>query len=144
MINASSSIFLLLLPVISYTQTRVDQVLESYKKDKDLQHATYSFCVQDASTGKVITEYNSEIALIPASTMKIMTTSAALGILGKDYTYKTHFYSSNTVDTATGKTYRNLLIKGSGDPSFNSSYFNDNDSVFLKDISFKLKKKFPG
>ncbi len=131
----------LLLTINTLAQSNLEIVLESYKKDKDLQHATYGFCVQDASTGKVIREYNSEIALIPASTMKIMTTSAALGILGKDYIYKTHFYSSNTFDSITGKTYSNLLIKGCGDPSFNSSYFNDNDSLFLNDIVLKLKKK---
>ena len=84
---------LLLFPLLSFTQSNIDAVLENYKKDKDLQHATYSFFILDAQTGKTIKEYNSELALIPASTMKIMTTSAALGILGKDYTYKTNFYS---------------------------------------------------
>lgn len=130
----------LIFPLSLYTQSSVESVLELYKKDKDLKHATYSFCVQDAETGKILKEYNSEIALIPASTMKILTTSAALGILGEDFTYKTKFYYSYVTDSATGKNYSNLLIKGSGDPSFNSSYFNDNDSLFLNGMVLKLKK----
>jgi D-alanyl-D-alanine carboxypeptidase/D-alanyl-D-alanine-endopeptidase (penicillin-binding protein 4) len=131
----------ILLSSISYAQNSIDIVLDNYKKDKDLQHAVYSFCILDAVSGKVIKEYNSELALIPASTMKIVTTSAALGILGKDYTYKTNFYTFAKTDSVLGQNTNHLLIKGSGDPSFNSSYFYDNDSSFLNPIIQKLKGK---
>lgn len=134
-------ILAILLPVWLYTQNSIDAVLETYKKDKDLAHASYGFCVVDAGTGKVIKEYNPDLALVPASTLKIMTTSAALGILGKDYTYKTNFYSFQKTDSASGATTNNLLIKGSGDPSFNSSYFYNSDSAFFNPILQKLKSK---
>lgn len=128
-------------PLIFFTQSNIDAVLEEYKKDKDLQHATYSFCVLEAATGKTIKEYNSELALVPASTLKIMVTSAALGILGKDFTYKTNFYTFQKTDSITGLSTQNLLIKGSGDPTFNSSYFYNNDSAFYNPIIQKLKTK---
>lgn len=141
MIKTIPFFILLLFPSFIYTQTTIEGVLENYKKDKDLQHATYSFCVLEAQTGKTIKEYNSEVALIPASTMKIITTSAALGILGKDYTYKTNFYTFAKTDSISGTTTNNLLIKGSGDPSFNSSYFYNSDSSFFNPIIQKLKAK---
>lgn len=138
--------FILSLAIVSCTlslvgQQSVDAILEAYKKDKDLAHASYGFCVLDASTGKVVKEYNSELGLVPASTLKIVTTSAALGVLGKDYTYKTNFYYYTVNDSVSGKTTSNLYIKGSGDPSFNSSYFYDNDSLFLTGIVSKLESK---
>ena len=105
------------------SQLDITAVIEGYKKDKDLQHAQYSFCIMEASTGNILKEYNAEIALIPASTMKIITTSAALGILGKDFTYKTNYnvlYNSDIIEKATETK---LYVDGSGDPSFNSSYF---------------------
>lgn len=141
MIKASFLFILIILCGILYSQNSIDIVLDNYKKDKDLQHASYSFCVLDASTGKTIKEYNSELALIPASTMKIVTTSAALGILGKDYTYKTNFYTFQKADSVSGQNNNNLLIRGSGDPSFNSSYFYESDSSFLNQIIQKLKNK---
>jgi D-alanyl-D-alanine carboxypeptidase/D-alanyl-D-alanine-endopeptidase (penicillin-binding protein 4) len=141
MIKASFLFILIILCGILYSQNSIDIVLDNYKKDKDLQHASYSFCVLDASTGKTIKEYNSELALIPASTMKIVTTSAALGILGKDYTYKTNFYNFQKADSVSGQNNNNLLIRGSGDPSFNSSYFYESDSSFLNQIIQKLKNK---
>lgn len=141
MTKTSFLLILTLLSRILFSQNSIDIVLDGYKKDKDLQHASYSFCVLDASTGKTIKEYNSELALIPASTMKIVTTSAALGILGKDYTYKTHFYTFPKADSVSGQNTNHLLVKGSGDPSFNSFYFYSNDSSFMNPMIRKLKAK---
>jgi D-alanyl-D-alanine carboxypeptidase/D-alanyl-D-alanine-endopeptidase (penicillin-binding protein 4) len=119
-------------------QTGIEAVLDGYKKDKDLRHAQYSFCIMEASTSNVLKEYNSEMALIPASTMKIITTSAALGILGKDYTYKTNYnllYNAPLIENATETQ---LYIEGCGDPSFNSSYFYNSDSLFFSPLINKL------
>lgn len=119
----------------------IDAVLEQYKKDPQLKHASFAFSVLDASTGTVLKEYNSELALVPASTLKIVTTSAALGILGKNYTYKTTvdvLYNGESIEKSTAF---NLLVTGSGDPSFNSSYFYNNDSLFFLPIIQKLKAK---
>lgn len=132
---------LTLLSRILFSQNSIDIVLDNYKKDKDLQHASYSFCILDAASGKLLKEYNSELALVPASTMKIVTTSAALGILGKDYTFKTNFYTFSKADSMSGQNNYHLLIKGNGDPSFGSSYFYNNDSSFLNPIIQKLKVK---
>ena len=119
----------------------LDEILNQYKNDKDLKHATYGFCVMDANTSNILKEHNSELALIPASTLKIITTSAALGILGKNYTYKTSFnllYNGESIEKATDF---NLQVIGSGDPSFNSSYFYNNDSLFFLPLIKKLKLK---
>lgn len=137
----SALLFFTTLGSLCSAQQAVDAILESYKKDKDLAHASYGLCILEASTGKVIKEFNSELGLVPASTMKIVTTSAALGILGKDYTYKTNFYYYSTKDSITSKIYTSLYVKGTGDPSFNSSYFFDNDSLFLLNLVTKIEGK---
>lgn len=123
------------------SQKSVDDVLKSYQADKDLQHAQISFCIVDAATGKTLKEYQSDMAMIPASTLKIVTTSAALGILGKNYTYKTGFYLTENPDAASGNYNGDILVKGSGDPSFNSFYFYSSDSLFLGAFVKKLKAK---
>ena len=122
-------------------QQSVDDVLKTYQTDKDLAHAQISFCILDAASGKILKDYNSEMAMIPASTLKVVTTSAALAILGKNYTYKTSFYLTEIPDTLTGIYNGDILIKGSGDPSFNSSYFYSNDSLFLNPVIKKIKSK---
>lgn len=132
------SLFIFCSCVLS-SQNRLDEVLETFKKDEQLKHASYSFCVLDAATGKTISEYQSELALIPASTLKIVTTSAALGILGKDYCYKTKFYTATQFDSTLQKNKQVLCVLGSGDPSFGSSYFNKNNTQFINSIVQQLQ-----
>ncbi len=132
-------IFWTIIPHILVSQLTVDDVINLYKKDKDLKHALYSVCILEAESGRLIKEYNSELALVPASTLKIVTTSAALGILGKDYCYKTDFFSFQKKDSSYNSLKNYLIIKGSGDPSFNSSYFFKTDSIFFSPIINALK-----
>lgn len=122
-------------------QQNVEDVLKSYQTDKDLAHAQISFCIIDAASGKIVKEYNAEMAMIPASTLKIVTTSAALGILGKNYTYKTHFYLTEKPDSLSGNYAGDIVVRGSGDPSFNSSYFYSSDSLFFNPLLKKIKSK---
>ena len=111
-------------------QLNIDAVLNDYKKDNDLKHASYGLCVIDLKTKKIIKEYNSDLALIPASTLKIVTTGAALGILKKDFTYKTNYSIIYKGDSIKSSEIIGLKINGCGDPSFNSGYFYNNDSIY--------------
>ncbi|MFO0320913.1 MAG: D-alanyl-D-alanine carboxypeptidase/D-alanyl-D-alanine-endopeptidase [Bacteroidota bacterium] len=134
-------LFLVSLLSIVKSQSTVDQILNDLKKDINLKHASFGFCILDAQTGITIKEHHSELALIPASTLKIVTTGAALGILKKDFVYQTiysilyHGESLNTSDRI------GLKVKGVGDPSFNSSYFYHNDSLFFDGLIKKIKQE---
>jgi D-alanyl-D-alanine carboxypeptidase/D-alanyl-D-alanine-endopeptidase (penicillin-binding protein 4) len=66
--------------------------------------------------GSVIYDRNGQKRLIPASNMKLVTTAAALELLGPDYTYETRLEAAGTVDAA-GALQGDLVILGSGDPS---------------------------
>ncbi len=125
---------LLFVPVLLYAQQtkesiRLNQLLEEYRKDKSLEHAIYSFCVLNAKTGKAVAEYNSRLSLSPASTLKILTTGAALGMLSPGYRYETRIQYSGSWDSVNGILNGNLIIKGSGDPSLHSQYFRKKDDT---------------
>jgi len=53
--------------------------------------------------------------MMPASTMKLVTTWTGLSMLGADYRWKTSAYTDGTVD-ASGTLHGTLYIKGTGDP----------------------------
>ncbi|WP_420800022.1 D-alanyl-D-alanine carboxypeptidase/D-alanyl-D-alanine endopeptidase [Paraburkholderia tagetis] len=53
--------------------------------------------------------------MMPASTMKLVTTWSGLAMLGPDYRWKTSAYTDGDVD-ASGTLHGNLYIKGTGDP----------------------------
>ncbi|MEN3366834.1 MAG: hypothetical protein V7606_4108 [Burkholderiales bacterium] len=70
--------------------------------------------VQEAGGGPVLAAKNQDIPLSPASTMKLVTSNAALEILGPAFTWKTQAYATGTLngDVLNG----DLVFKGSGDP----------------------------
>ncbi|CAB3755861.1 hypothetical protein LMG29739_02322 [Paraburkholderia solisilvae] len=53
--------------------------------------------------------------MMPASTMKLVTTYAGLSMLGPDYRWRTTAYTDGEVD-ANGVLHGNLYIQGTGDP----------------------------
>jgi len=55
--------------------------------------------------------HQADLGLIPASTMKAVTTATALQLLGPDYTFKTSLYLAGD----------DLVIKGGGDPTLSAS-----------------------
>ncbi len=57
--------------------------------------------------GKLLVSLHAERAFIPASTLKVATSLAALEVLGPDYRFTTHFY-----EDADGW----LIVQGHGDP----------------------------
>ncbi len=68
---------------------------------------TYSGAVIDMSTGKLLYDHRAREAYIPASTMKLLTSTAALSILGPGHTF-----STSVVAPRRGQ----LILVGGGDP----------------------------
>jgi D-alanyl-D-alanine carboxypeptidase/D-alanyl-D-alanine-endopeptidase (penicillin-binding protein 4) len=125
--------FLLLLACISISQ--------SYAATADipptvlaaLRHAgiplkSIGIVVQDVDAKQATMVLNPSIPFSPASTMKLLTTDAALELLGPTYTWKTQAYITGEVngDVLNG----NLIFKGSGDPKL----VTENFWLFLRQI----------
>lgn len=68
--------------------------------------------VKDVKTGEEVYSLNKNTPMIPASTLKLITTYAALNTLGKDYKFSTALYKSTNND---------LYIKLGADPFLTSS-----------------------
>ncbi|MCC6548427.1 D-alanyl-D-alanine carboxypeptidase/D-alanyl-D-alanine-endopeptidase [Candidatus Sumerlaeota bacterium] len=82
--------------------------------DPDFVTAFFGVRVERAD-GSVIYDRNGEKMLMPASNMKVVTTAAALELLGADYKYETRLETCGKI--ADGKLEGDLVIVGSGDPS---------------------------
>lgn len=87
-------------------------------------HAIMSIYAVQSDTGEVLMDSNSDLSLMPASCMKIVTTAAALHLLGEDYRFETHLEYDGVIDQ--NKTLRgNLYIRGGGDPCLGSKGASD-------------------
>ncbi len=79
------------------------------------EQANISVLVQNMTTGEVVDEYRSTRVVPPASVMKVLTTGAALELLGKDYRFSTTLEYTGEIEN--GVLRGNLYIRGEGDPS---------------------------
>ncbi|MBK9393630.1 MAG: D-alanyl-D-alanine carboxypeptidase [Uliginosibacterium sp.] len=68
-----------------------------------------------ANGGEPLMQHNAEQPMNPASVMKLLTTQAALDLLGPAYTWKTRAWLGG--ELRDGRLAGDMLIAGSGDPA---------------------------
>lgn len=98
----------------------VDINVNTMMSDPVLRNATWGFVVYDPKTKKIISSYNENTPLVPASTTKLLTTETALNLLGENYRWITQLEYSGSIDE-NGTLNGNLYVVGSGDPSLGTN-----------------------
>jgi len=117
----------------------VNKALKILKVDDEMKNASISFYAIDTKTKEIIAEYNKNMTVLPASTQKIFSTAAALEILGKNYRFKTRLQYSGKINANTKTLNGDIYIKGGGDPTLGSKYF-DKNHIFIKKWIAAIKK----
>ena len=104
------------LPLAAATNGLSNKVQQSLKANKISSQSLSVVTVPLNGPGSS-TFYNADISVNPASTMKLVTTYAALEMLGPNHQWKTEFYTDGTL--SGGVLRGNLYLKGGGDPKLN-------------------------
>lgn len=126
----------------------VDISVNTMMTDPVLKNANWGFVVYDPKTKKVISSYNENTPLVPASTTKLLTTETALNLLGENYRWVTQLEYSGNIDE-NGVLNGNLYVVGSGDPSLGTNKagawsYRDIISDFTSGLSREGIKKVNG
>lgn len=120
-----------ILGFCSYAQTDVQTGLQKILQQPEYKSATVGIQIVDLKNGIPLFELNPEKLMIPASTLKTVTSAASLEILGAGYRFKTKVgYVGEILNTNELKG--NLVVVGGGDPTFGSEYFKNyelNESI---------------
>jgi D-alanyl-D-alanine carboxypeptidase/D-alanyl-D-alanine-endopeptidase (penicillin-binding protein 4) len=77
--------------------------------------SSISVVVEKVGDRTPILALNAGKPMMPASTMKLVTTYSGLSMLGPDYRWRTSAYADGTLD-GNGVLHGNLYIQGTGDP----------------------------
>lgn len=99
-------------------QNKLEATLNAFDQDVELRYATVGFCAIDIEKNTIVAQRNPNQAMIPASSMKAITTGTAIGVLGKGYKYKTYIEYDGTLKD--GVLTGNLYLRGTGDPCLGS------------------------
>lgn len=88
-----------------------------------LRNAAIGVSVKQVTDGKIVAEFNSQMALHPASVMKLIATSVALKEKGGEFRYVTPVYYTGRINN--GVLEGDVMVMASGDPCPDSRYFPD-------------------
>ena len=112
-------LFVLLTFNINSQNQSVQNEVEKYSRQKSLEFATWGLYAKYIDNDEVVISFNEEKVLAPASGLKLVTTAAALNILGEDKQLLTRLFYDGNVD-ADGTLNGNIYFVGGGDPTLGS------------------------
>jgi len=102
-----------------------------------MKGASVSFRIKNLTNDSILFSFDADRELIPASSLKLVTTATALELLGEDFRYATSlFYDGKIADSIL---YGNLYVVGSGDPSLCSSEWGQDHAHLLHEWIESIK-----
>lgn len=140
MTKAFKFIFIILPFSLLGQQTPLQNELKALISDADLKNASVSFYAFDIENNLPVAFHDENRALIPASTMKLLTTATAFEIFGKETRFKTSILYHGQIDTVNKVLNGNIIIKGGGDPALGSHRFQKHYGAIFQKWATEIKK----
>lgn len=116
----------------------MQEAVDLFASTPSLRHAAAGVAVMSIDSGTVVASNLLDQAIVTASTMKTVTSAAALETLGGDFQFQTKILLQGSIDNDTLRG--NIVIVGSGDPTLGSRYFPKNPNI-VNEIVKALKDK---
>jgi D-alanyl-D-alanine carboxypeptidase/D-alanyl-D-alanine-endopeptidase (penicillin-binding protein 4) len=98
---------------------KVGRIFNEWHSNPDFAGAAIGFCLLDESGKPIFASPLASVALTPASSLKTVTSGAALHILGPDFQFETVLAGTTALD-ANGTLAGDLILVGSGDPTLST------------------------
>lgn len=102
---------------------QLSDVIDDILTDPILAGAQAAVVVHDAETGAVLYQRNGDNRLLPASNAKLLTSAAAMEILGPSYRFSTDVLA--TADQRGPVLLGDLYLRGTGDPTMLADDYDD-------------------
>jgi len=103
------------------SKQRLEEVVDPIVARPELRHATWGVEVRSLETGDVLYALNAEKGMRPASTLKLLTTAAALEAFGPDARLLTTVETTARID-GWGRVLGDVWLVGRGDPSLSPRF----------------------
>src|ERR1700741_3339804 len=101
------------------SRAELRHTIDSLTSQAEFRNAHWGVLIVNPRTGDTLYSKNAGKLFMPASNMKIITSAAALTLLGPDYTYKTTFLADGPVRDSL--LDGDLVVIGRGDPTISDN-----------------------
>ena len=111
--------------------SELEKTVLATHRESVMRHGMIAVSVYNITQGKLVYEYNSQLALAPGSVNKLLTTGVAFARLGSNFRFSTRLGIRGTVDR-DGVLHGDVYIIGGGDPMLGSYRYRQTsiDSLF--------------
>jgi D-alanyl-D-alanine carboxypeptidase/D-alanyl-D-alanine-endopeptidase (penicillin-binding protein 4) len=133
-------LLIIILLIVPMLLTGQEKALNLLLADSSMISSSVSLCILNSVNGESVYEFNAGESLIPASVLKLVTSSAALELLGPEYCFRTKLGYTGNINKRTGRLTGDIVIIGGGDPALGSEYFKDHYYNFLKNWITEIRK----
>ncbi|MCX6261838.1 MAG: D-alanyl-D-alanine carboxypeptidase, partial [Bacteroidia bacterium] len=133
-------LLIIILLIVPMLLTGQEKALNLLLADSSMISSSVSLCILNSVNGESVYEFNAGESLIPASVLKLVTSSAALELLGPEYCFRTKLGYTGNINKRTGRLTGDIVIIGGGDPALGSEYFKDHYHNFLKNWITEIRK----
>ena len=99
-------------------QSKIDRLIQG----SEFKYASISITVVDYNTSEHLAEVNPDMSIIPASSLKLLTTLNAVELLSDTFQFVTRITHDGIIER-DGTLKGNIYIEGTGDPTFASGKF---------------------
>ena len=126
--------------VILVNASAQQQDVNSFFPDSIFGVGSLTLTVAELTTGEVLCSINPGKTLTPASVQKLVSTSAALEILGADYRFTTVIGYKGQLNRRGNVLTGDVIIKGGGDPALGSERFADHYGDIVRNMADAIEK----
>lgn len=109
----SFAAFALAIAASAWSDGGLSRQVDALVRDARLGSARIGISIVDMQTGESLVSVDADTPYIPASNMKVLSTGAALHVLGKDYVFRTELL----------RVGDDFVLRGSGDPALGDPEF---------------------
>lgn len=135
-------LFLFLIQGFYLSSQSIAQKTEELSSSSAVKNGRFSFYAKNLETGEVIIEKDKNRRMSPASTLKLLTTYAAMDILGVDHRFTTKIGYAGELDE-NGLLIGDIVVQAGGDPALGADDFmNDygNGAPIERQVAIAIKQ----
>ena len=128
-------IFFLSTSIVLYSKpdvnkyTSLSKDIKELLESKELDNAHIGISIYSLDNNSNVYTLNAKRNFVPASTVKLLTTSAALHFLGKNFVYNSKLYLDGNIEE-NGEFRGNLIFRGFGDPTLSLEFYKSESVIF--------------
>ena len=123
-VNAQQSVDASAASDVTQLRERLQGALDGYHWGD----ADWGVLVVSLDTNDTVFSVQPEVPLAPASNVKLLTTAAALHVLGPEYRFRTYVLADGPV--RDGVVDGDLVLYGTGDPGISDRFYGSKEEVF--------------